>query len=77
MSLSTQHKALIKELVDVAANDLRGKLPPSARHPLGRNPYAHIYLCIKSKMGKSYKDCDDSDAEEIADIIDFLRKNPS
>ena len=45
---------------------LVGHLPPSPRHPKGRNPYAHLALCIKQKFGCSYKDIPD-------EKISFLR----
>ena len=31
---------------------------------------------IKSKMGRSYKDCEDWEAHRILDLIEYYSKNP-
>lgn len=67
---------LIQETVVIAADELKGKLPPSTRHPKGRNSYAHLYERIKSKMGRSYKDCEDWEATRILGLIEYYVKNP-
>ena len=41
--------------IQESGDKLVGKLPPSRHHPKGRNPYAHIAICVKKKFGKSYK----------------------
>ena len=43
----------------------------------GRNPYAHVAICIKSKFQKSYKDIEDEKFQEVINYIEFLKKNPS
>jgi len=43
----------------------------------GRNPYAHVAICIKSKFQMSYKDIDDDKFNEVFQYIEFLKKNPS
>ena len=60
-----------------AGDKLVGKLPPSRFHPKGRNPYAHVAICVKSKFGKSYKEIQDSRLEEVLEFIDYLVENPS
>ncbi len=55
---------------------LIGRLPPSTRHPKGRNPYAHIAKCIKSKYRSSYKEISDEKVDEVLDYIDYLVENP-
>jgi len=55
---------------------LIGRLPPSTRHPKGRNPYAHIAKCIKSKYRHSYKEISDDKVDEVLDYIDYLVENP-
>tara|TARA_B110000881_G_C18237094_1_gene346664 strand:- start:329 stop:499 length:171 start_codon:yes stop_codon:yes gene_type:complete len=54
---------------------LQNKLPESPGHPNGRNPYAHVYLCIKNKFGLSYKDLNNEDFKKVVEYIDFLKKN--
>ena len=46
-------------------------------HPKGRNPYAHVAICVRSKFEKSYKDIPDEKFTEVVEYIDFLKKNPS
>ena len=60
-----------------AGDKLVGKLPPSWRHPKGRNPYAHLAICVKGKLGQSYKDIPDDKLQEVLDYIDYLVENPS
>jgi len=60
-----------------AGDKLVGKLPPSRFHPKGRNPYAHVAICVKSKFGKSYKEIQDSRLDEVLEFIDYLVENPS
>ncbi len=75
--MSPELQKIILETARLAGDELKGKLPPHPRHPKGRNSYAHIFERIKTKMGKGYKDCDDSEAEKILNIIEYCVKNPS
>jgi len=60
-----------------AGDYLQGQLPDHPNHPKGRNPYAHVAICIKSKFEMSYKDIDDNKFDEVIQYIEFLKKNPS
>ena len=60
-----------------AGDKLVGKLQPSYRHPKGRNPYAHIAICVKGKFNQSYKDIPDEMIDEVFEYIDYLVENPS
>ena len=60
-----------------AGDFLKNKLPDHPSHPKGRNPYAHVAICVKSKFQKSYKDIEDEKFQEVIDYIEFLKKNPS
>jgi len=64
------------KMIQEVGDYLQGKLPESSYHPKGRNPYAHVSLCIKNKFGSSYKDLSDSDFKKVVEYIDFLKKNP-
>ena len=70
---STKLWKIIKE----AGDFLKGKLPEHPNHPSGRNPYAHIAICIKSKFNNSYKDIEDEKFDEVIKYIEFLKQNPS
>ncbi len=60
-----------------AGDKLLGKLPPSRYHPKGRNPYAHIAICVKKKFGQTYKEIPDDRIDEVIRYIDYLVENPS
>ena len=64
-------------LIQEAGLYLEGQLPDHPNHPKGRNPYAHVAICIKSKFHMSYKDIDDKKFNEVLEYIDYLKKNPS
>ena len=56
---------------------LEGQLPDHPNHPKGRNSYAHVAICVKSKFNSSYKDIEDDKFEEVVRYINFLKENPS
>ena len=64
-------------LIKEAGDYLEGQLPDHPNHPKGRNPYAHVAICVKSKFNASYKDIEDEKFDEIVSYIDFLKENPS
>ena len=64
-------------LIKEAGDYLQGQLPDHPNHPKGRNPYAHVAICIKSKFNASYKDIEDEKFDEIVSYINFLKENPS
>tara|TARA_Y100001936_G_C15908205_1_gene577092 strand:- start:476 stop:703 length:228 start_codon:yes stop_codon:yes gene_type:complete len=63
--------------IQEAGDYLQGQLPDHPNHPQGRNPYAHVALCVKEKFKSSYKDIPDEKLEEVLNFIDFLKNNPS
>ena len=65
------------KIIQEAGDYLKGQLPDHPNHPGGRNPYAHVAICVKSKFQKSYKDIEDEKLEDIIKYIEFLKKNPS
>lgn len=64
-------------LIQEAGDYLEGQLPDHPNHPKGRNPYAHVAICVKSKFNQSYKDIDDDKFNDVVQLIEFLKKNPS
>ena len=75
MNEDNRHKLWV--LIKEAGDYLVGQLPDHPNHPKGRNPYAHIALCVKEKFGNSYKDIPDEKFQEVVDFIEHLKKNPS
>ena len=64
-------------MIQVAGDYLQGQLPEHPNHPKGRNPYAHVALCVKEKFGTSYKDIEEEKFQEVVDFIEHLKNNPS
>ena len=65
------------KMIQDAGDYLQGQLPNHPNHPKGRNPYAHVALCVKHKFNNTYKDIEDEKFIEVLDDIEFLKKNPS
>ena len=70
------NKSKLWKIIQEAGDYLQSKLPESSNHPKGRNPYAHVALCVIDKFGLSYKDIPDEDFNKVKKYIDFLKKNP-
>ena len=64
-------------LIQEAGHYLQGRLPDHPNHPKGRNPYAHVAICVKSKFNATYKDIEDEKFDEVLKYIQFLKENPS
>ncbi len=75
--MSPDNKKKLWQEILKAGEALKYKLPPSPNHPKGRNPYAHVASCIKSKFGFSYKDLDDNKYKEVKKYISFLKESPN
>jgi len=75
--MSPDKARIIWKLIQEAGDYLQGQLPDHPNHPNGRNPYAHVAICVKSKFNKSYKDIDDDKFNDVVQHIEFLKKNPS
>ena len=65
------------KIIQEAGDYLLDQLPDHPNHPKGRNPYAHIALCVKEHFNVSYKDIPDEKFEEVLKYIEFLKNNPS
>ena len=65
------------KMIQEAGDYLQGQLPDHPNHPNGRNPYAHVALCVKDHFRASYKDIPDQKFDEVTNFIKFLRQNPS
>ena len=75
--MNQKNASLLWKKIQEAGDYLKDKLPEHPNHPKGRNSYAHVAICIKSKFNKSYKEIDDKDFDEVIKYIEFLKKNPS
>ena len=69
-------RKLWKIIVD-AGDYLNGQLPEHPNHPKGRNPYAHVAICVKNKFNASYKDIEDDKFNEVLNFIEDIKNNPN
>ena len=75
--MNKENASKLWKIIQEAGNYLEGQLPDHRNHPKGRNPYAHVAICVKEKFGNSYKDIEDEKFKEIIEYINFLKENPS
>ena len=75
--MSPENSSKLWKKIQEAGDILKNKLPDHPNHPKGRNPYAHIAICVKEKFKNTYKDIDDDKFDEVVDYINFLKKNPN
>ena len=59
-SMNKEKASKLWKIIQEAGDYLRGQLPDHPNHPKGRNPYAHVAICVKDKFQMSYKDIDDN-----------------
>ena len=70
--MNEENRQIVWAKMQEAAEELRGKLLPSRRHPRGRNPNAHIAKCIKNRFRNSYRYIPDEKVEAVMDYIDSV-----
>ena len=75
--MNKENSSKIWKLIQETGDFLKDKLLDHPNHPKGRNPYAHVSICLKYKFKKSYKDIEDEKFQEVINYIEFLKKNPS
>ena len=75
--MSPDKARIIWRMIQEAGDYLQGQLPDHPNHPKGRNSYAHVAICIKSKFQLSYKDIENDRFDEVVKYIEFLKNNPS
>ena len=75
--MNKENASKLWKMIQEAGLYLAGQLPDHPNHPKGRNSYAHVAICVKSKFNQSYKDIDDDKFDDVVQYIEFLKKNPS
>ena len=75
--MNKDNASKIWKLIQETGDFLKGKLPDHPNHPKGRNPYAHVAICVKDKFDESYKDIPDEKYNEVINYIEYLKRNPS
>ena len=74
--MNKENAGSLWKIIQSAGDYLSGQLPKHPNHPKGRNPYAHVALCVKEKFGVSYKDIPDEEYDKVLKYIEFLKNNP-
>ena len=54
--MNKQNASKLWKAIQKAGDYLQGQLPEHQNHPNGRNPYAHVALCVKEKFHLSYNE---------------------
>ncbi len=75
--MNKENSSKLWKIIQKAGDSLQGELPDHPNHPKGRNPYAHVAICVRDRFGVSYKDISDEQYNEVIDYIEFLKKNPN
>ena len=74
--MNKENASKLWKIIQEAGDYLQTKLHDHPNHPKGRNPYAHVALCIKNKFNMTYKDIEDDSLNEVLVYIEFLKNNP-
>ena len=72
--MNKENASKLWKMIQEAGDYLLGQLPNHPNHPKGRNPYAHVALCVKEKFGNSYKDIPDDKFQEVVDYIEHFKR---
>ena len=75
--MTEENRRKLWNLIVEAGDYLLGQLPDHPNHPKGRNPYAHVAICVKNKFNASYKDIPDEKYDDVIKYIEFLKQNPN
>ena len=75
--MNKENASRLWKIIQETGDYLEGRLPDHPNHPKGRNSYAHVAICVRSKFKKSYKDIEDDKFTEIVTYIEFLKNNPN
>ena len=75
--MKEENRRKLWTLIQEAGDYLLNQLPDHPNHPKGRNPYAHIAICVKDHFNASYKDIPDEKFEEVVKYIELLKKDPN
>lgn len=75
--MNKENSSKLWKIIQEAGDCLVGQLPEHPNHPAGRNPYAHVAICVKDHFRASYKDIPDEKFDEVVNFIEYLKQNPS
>ena len=52
--MNKENASKLWKMIQEAGDYLQGQLPDHPNHPKGRNPYAHVAICVKDKFQMTY-----------------------
>ena len=73
--MTPENSQKLWKIIQEAGDYLNGQLPDHPNHPKGRNPYAHVAICVKNKFNASYKDIEDDKFNEVLNFIEDIKNN--
>jgi hypothetical protein len=53
--MNKENTSKLWKIIQEAGDYLVGQLSDHPNHPKGRNPYAHVAICVKSQFKASYR----------------------
>ncbi len=75
--MNKENASKLWKMIQEAGDYLKGQLQDHPNHPKGRNPYAHVAICVKEQFKNSYKDIEDEKFKEVVNYIEYLKNNPN
>tara|TARA_B100001063_G_scaffold20408_2_gene15706 strand:+ start:341 stop:568 length:228 start_codon:yes stop_codon:yes gene_type:complete len=75
--MNKENSKKLWKIIQEAGDYLAGNLPDHPNHPKGRNPYAHVALCVRERFKVTYKEIPDEKFFEVIKYIEFLKQNPN
>ena len=75
--MNKENTTRLWRIMQEAGDYLLNQLPSHPNHPKGRNPYAHVALCVKNRFNNSYNNIEDEKFNEVTDYIEFLKQIPN
>ena len=72
--MNKENASKLWKIIQEPGDYLVGQLPDHPNHPRGRNSYAHVAICVKSKFNANYKNTPDDRLDDVIKYIEFLRK---
>ena len=74
--MNKENASNLWKIIQKAGDHLKDQLPDHPNHPKGRNPYAHVALCVKEKFKASYKDIPDEKFDDVINYLEDIKSNP-
>ena len=69
--MNEENRRKIWKLIQEAGLYLLGQLPSHPNHPKGRNPYAHVALCVKENFETLIKIYLTNNLMKLLNILNF------